>query len=431
MGCALKTPSKLEVSPGPLEEKNIEKRACTRKNWESPQPLKPDENADLSFVNPPRAAVMPFDGQSPLAVGLQSPNFQSPNLGTRATQDVRDSAVLPKLRREHNRLEFRNPDNATDLAKYLGYALTQYSQAQLSFGMANISNLPNEVLELIFQAILLQSTRYDLVTHEKKFARPMREFRLVCRRWSNLITDRHLYQTLVFRRGTRAMQFINLQKASLRLPFSDVRPKCQVLAIDRLWTCGAPLILASDLGRFQLPNITHLAAGEHCAAKLVFSLAAALKPTLTMLSIFQPICQDDRRSIPRTFKILEAQLQGLHIEDPDVLDLTSHFKLSSLRLLRIDSYIEGREDHSEMDMFLDAPIEILVLGSCIQTHLEDPEQTLLLDLLDKFRSLRRLVFCEMDSNFSLPEDSMRACRDHQVRCLYRDCSSLSELMVSR
>ncbi|KAI7934156.1 hypothetical protein MJO28_017255 [Puccinia striiformis f. sp. tritici] len=403
--------------------------------------------------------------------------------------------------------------------------------------MANISNLPNEVLELIFQAILLQSTRYDLVTHEKKFARPMREFRLVCRRWSNLITDRHLYQTLVFRRGTRAMQFINLQKASLRLPFSDVRPKCQVLAIDRLWTCGAPLvrdydmltplhlvelvelfkdtiveleleftaslwlptstiqaigrikklhtlrlsydqerthisssdeeeigrhhdpdffcsllsaaqglkcldfgmfyarnipqILASDLGRFQLPNITHLAAGEHCAAKLVFSLAAALKPTLTMLSIFQPICQDDRRSIPRTFKILEAQLQGLHIEDPDVLDLTSHFKLSSLRLLRIDSYIEGREDHSEMDMFLDAPIEILVLGSCIQTHLEDPEQTLLLDLLDKFRSLRRLVFCEMDSNFSLPEDSMRACRDHQVRCLYRDCSSLSELMVSR
>ncbi|KAI9604005.1 hypothetical protein H4Q26_003615 [Puccinia striiformis f. sp. tritici PST-130] len=100
-------------------------------NWESPQPLQPDENADLSFVNPPRAAVMPFDGQSPLAVGLQSPNFQSPNLGTRATQDVRDSAVLPKLRREHNRLEFRNPDNATALPDIVG--LVQISALTLSY----------------------------------------------------------------------------------------------------------------------------------------------------------------------------------------------------------------------------------------------------------------------------------------------------------
>ncbi|KNE87385.1 hypothetical protein PSTG_19230 [Puccinia striiformis f. sp. tritici PST-78] len=113
----------------------------------------------------------------------------------------------------------------------------------------------------------------------------MREFRLVCRRWSNLITDRHLYQTLVFRRGTRAMQFINPQKASLRLPFSDVRPKCQVLAIDRLWTCGAPLVRDYDmLTPLHLVELVELFKDTIVELELEFTASLWL-PTSTIQAI--------------------------------------------------------------------------------------------------------------------------------------------------
>ncbi|KAH9465759.1 hypothetical protein Pst134EA_033452 [Puccinia striiformis f. sp. tritici] len=109
----------------------------------------------------------------------------------------------------------------------------------MSSNTHNIPDLPNEVLELIFQAILSGDQSWYPPTHERESATPIGELRIVCRRWSNLITDRHLYHRLVLDNGTRAKQFINHRKASLRLSPSNIRPKCQVLHVGELWTWGA------------------------------------------------------------------------------------------------------------------------------------------------------------------------------------------------
>ncbi|KNF01698.1 hypothetical protein PSTG_05125 [Puccinia striiformis f. sp. tritici PST-78] len=100
--------------------------------------------------------------------------------------------------------------------------------------MANISNLPDEVLGLIFQDIFPKNPWGD---HDKSIGK----LRLVCRRWSNFLTDHYLYQTLSIRSSTRALQFIIHQIPSLRLQFSNVRPKCKVLNVRELWTYEAPV----------------------------------------------------------------------------------------------------------------------------------------------------------------------------------------------
>ncbi|KAI7951839.1 hypothetical protein MJO28_007523 [Puccinia striiformis f. sp. tritici] len=105
--------------------------------------------------------------------------------------------------------------------------------------MPSISDLPNEVLQLIFETILSKNEPWYPQTSENKWAKPIGESRLVGRRWSDLLTDRLLYQTLAIDNGTRAKQFINHRKASLRLSSSNVRPKCQVLHVGELWTWGA------------------------------------------------------------------------------------------------------------------------------------------------------------------------------------------------
>ncbi|KAI9612437.1 hypothetical protein KEM48_004170 [Puccinia striiformis f. sp. tritici PST-130] len=299
--------------------------------------------------------------------------------------------------------------------------------------------------------------RYDIETQGKKPAESVGKLRSVCRRWSSLITDRHLYQTLEISCGTRAMEFINHQKASLAPPFSDVRPKCRVLKIYQFWTFGAPpdkdwdmvtpalieglielfnntivelelefidtlslpdstiqtigriknlrtlrlrnmrvkafdspdsededdsdndphffysllsaaqelkcLIIArfdtdhlpkiseSDLARFQLPSITHLVAEEYSPANLVLSLALALKPTLTMLSIFQLI-YDHADNYVALLELLQDKLQGLQIMSRRILDTISNLTFSSLRLLHIDAYKYGRPDYLKLAMFL-------------------------------------------------------------------------------
>ncbi|KAI7956057.1 hypothetical protein MJO29_007456 [Puccinia striiformis f. sp. tritici] len=385
--------------------------------------------------------------------------------------------------------------------------------------MANISNLPDELLGLIFQDIFPKN-RWG--HHDKSIG----ELRLVCRRWSNLLTDQHLYQTLVFESGPRALQFIVLQIPRLRLQFSNFRPKCKVLRVHDLCIYGAPLrndmvthrlleglieifhdtivelglgfinhlslptstiqaigriknlrtlrldygqqdegigchhdsnffcsllsaaqglerltigmfdppnlpkILAADLGRFQLPHITHLVAEDYPPSELLLSLAIALKPTLTMLSTPCTTC-DDEEDFPRMLKILENQLQGLHVAHPMIFDTISHVKFSSLRVLHIDLFEYSRVDELNLDRFLHAPIEILVLSSRLRHLLDDPDQIFLLHLFEIFRSLRRLVLCEAQSNFSLQEVSSRACQDRQIECLYRNDPSLSELMVSQ
>ncbi|KAI7934155.1 hypothetical protein MJO28_007510 [Puccinia striiformis f. sp. tritici] len=384
--------------------------------------------------------------------------------------------------------------------------------------MANISNLPNEVLGLILQT-LISKNRWG--HHDKS----MGELRLVCRRWSNLLTDQHLYQTLEIESGTRAMKLITHQIPNLRLQFSNVQPKCKVLKIWELWTGGKvlitdkdmvtppllealmelfydtiieldlefidnlslptstiqaigriknlrtlrlsyeqrkaetscehdpdffcsllsaaqglkclvidiadidhlPKILASHLGRFRLPNITHLVAEQYCSAELVLSLVVTLKSTLTVVSNFDCI-DDDEEYVPHMYEILQDKLQGLHLTELFILKHIPNLKFTSLRLLSIENFDADILDSSELDMFLHSPIEILVLcGS--DTH--ESNSTFLLDQFTRLPSLKKLVFYGVDSTFSAPEYYLKACQDHQIQCFYRDNPSLLELMVSR
>ncbi|KNE91673.1 hypothetical protein PSTG_14893 [Puccinia striiformis f. sp. tritici PST-78] len=377
--------------------------------------------------------------------------------------------------------------------------------------MANISNLPDEVLGLIFQDIFPKNCSGY---HDRSIGK----FRLVCRRWSNFLTDHYLYQTLSIRSSTQALQFILHQIPSLRLQFSNVRPKCKVLNVWELWTYEAPVknhmvtpplleglieifhdtivelglgfinhlslptstiqaigriknlrtlrldyeqqdeeigyhhatdffcsllsaaqglkcltigmfdppnlpkILVSDLGRFQLPHITHLVAGDNSPPDLLLSLAIALKPTLTIVSYFRIFTCNDEQDVPCMFKILEKQLQGLYIVHLSILETISHVKFSSLRLLHIDLFVYYRLDELKLDMFSCAPIEILVLSSHLQYLLKDSDQAFLLYLFKIFRSLRRLVLCQTHSNLPFPENCLKACQDHQIECLYRNDS---------
>ncbi|KAH9446161.1 hypothetical protein Pst134EA_033088 [Puccinia striiformis f. sp. tritici] len=390
--------------------------------------------------------------------------------------------------------------------------------------MARISDLPNEVLRQIFQAILSGNKAGGHAITDKNSVSSTGELRLVCRRWSHWLTDQHLHRTLRIASGTRAMQLIINQIPRLRLQFpNNVRPKCKVLSVSELWTGGTalitdhdmvtpplleglielfydtivdldltfvdnlslptstiqaigriknlrtlrlnyirreeetsckhdtdffcsllsaaqglkelviesfdtdhiPNILASHLGRFQLPNIIHLEAEYNSPAELVLSLAVALKPTLTMLSDIDLMDDDEEKYVPRIFEIVQDKLQGLNISNLDILDSISHLKFTSLRLLRIQTWDTSISDSSQLDMFLCAPIEILVLSGS-ETHRSN--STFLLDQFTRLPSLRKVVFWGVDSTFSAPENYLKACQDHQIECFYRHHSSFLELM---
>ncbi|KAI9613671.1 hypothetical protein KEM48_003723 [Puccinia striiformis f. sp. tritici PST-130] len=176
-------------------------------------------------------------------------------------------------------------------------------------------------------------------------------------------------------------------------------------------------ISAHDLARFQLSNIKHLVADAHSSAELVLSLAVALKPTLTMVSILSTY-HIDTAYVSLILKTLEDTLQGLHV-DTKVFNNVSHLNFSSLRLLHIDSSKHGLPDHSKLAVFSHAPIEVLVLSSHYEPPRQQPDQTFLQNIFENFRSLKRLVFYGMDSKFSLPEDCFRLCQDHQVESIPR------------
>ncbi|KAI7951831.1 hypothetical protein MJO28_007515 [Puccinia striiformis f. sp. tritici] len=189
-----------------------------------------------------------------------------------------------------------------------------------------------------------------------------------------------------------------------------------------------PKILVSHLGRFQLPNIRHLVAEDEDVIELVFSLAVALKSTLTMASKIDLI-DNDEEYVPLMFGILQDKLQGLHIYNPDKFAGIPNLNFTSRRLLRIDDCMHDPDlDLSKLDMFTYAPIEILVLSGS-DTHKSC--STFVLYQVTRLRSLRKLVFYGVDLTFSAPENYLKACRDHQVECFNRYKPSLEELMVSQ
>jgi hypothetical protein len=103
-------------------------------------------------------------------------------------------------------------------------------------GMPRISDLPLEILELIFSHLIsisphLRSGYHRL--HRAYFEAPSAAYlRLVCRAWADWLYEHHLYRTLTFDSAHRSLAFIELigRRSSRMLP----RAKCQDLEVDYL-----------------------------------------------------------------------------------------------------------------------------------------------------------------------------------------------------
>ncbi|KAI9612444.1 hypothetical protein KEM48_004177 [Puccinia striiformis f. sp. tritici PST-130] len=132
------------------------------------------------------------------------------------------------------------------------------------------------------------------------------------------------------------------------------------------------------LARIQLPNITHLVAGPTTSVQVAFTLAIALKPSLTMLEYDVYNGEDFRR----VSEILEDTLQGLGI---------AHLGMKGFRL-----------DVLHMEKLSYASIEILALSACM-SGCEGVFKAPCLPF-KRLPALRRLVFYTFDSGFSVPED---------------------------
>jgi hypothetical protein len=104
-------------------------------------------------------------------------------------------------------------------------------------GMANISELPQEILDLIFQYIIAASrpTRgRPWVHHHGVVLYRAGPLRLVCRTWADWLYQHHLYHSLSFSSTSQSLAFIDhLQTRSRTFP----RPHCENLRVANIWTC--------------------------------------------------------------------------------------------------------------------------------------------------------------------------------------------------
>ncbi|PLW50076.1 hypothetical protein PCANC_08206 [Puccinia coronata f. sp. avenae] len=103
--------------------------------------------------------------------------------------------------------------------------------------MANISELPQEILDLIFQYIIAASrpTRgRPWVHHHGVVLYRAGPLRLVCRTWADWLYQHHLYHSLSFSSTSQSLAFIDhLQTRSRTFP----RPHCENLRVANIWTC--------------------------------------------------------------------------------------------------------------------------------------------------------------------------------------------------
>ncbi|KNF06038.1 hypothetical protein PSTG_01032 [Puccinia striiformis f. sp. tritici PST-78] len=206
--------------------------------------------------------------------------------------------------------------------------------------------------------------------------------------------------------------------------------------LDLFWirSSDVPDIPRSYLPSHLLPNITRLKfyfPPEDCPLDGIVSLVIALKSSLRMLTItHQPnmytrrgndtyhyfnginkIRVNDHRLLP-LFEALQNTLEGLSISSSRMLTTFTQLKFTKLRVLKVKSWDGCISRFLNLDMFSDAPIQLVYLkGREIDNH----PPILDLDPLARLPKLRLVLFQpDYEVGFSLPESYTNACEDHGV-----------------
>jgi len=112
--------------------------------------------------------------------------------------------------------------------------------------MVGISDLPDDILDIILGHLLETNTSFTsilpcyeperaewvhrIATHMRQVAGS--SLRLVCRRLSRWLWERHMFQMLVFKSSFQVNAFLARLDQASSLPI----PKCRYLKISNLWT---------------------------------------------------------------------------------------------------------------------------------------------------------------------------------------------------
>ncbi|KAA1102796.1 hypothetical protein PGTUg99_036057 [Puccinia graminis f. sp. tritici] len=100
--------------------------------------------------------------------------------------------------------------------------------------MANILDLPDEVLDIIFEYLVSAELAYNLTASLNERRRCARSttinLRLVCRKWADWFYIHHLYDALLFPAKNAYRKSTLIQNLTERSP-SLAWPKCRVLSV--------------------------------------------------------------------------------------------------------------------------------------------------------------------------------------------------------
>ncbi|KAI9627991.1 hypothetical protein H4Q26_018268 [Puccinia striiformis f. sp. tritici PST-130] len=205
--------------------------------------------------------------------------------------------------------------------------------------------------------------------------------------------------------------------------------------LDLFWirSSDVPDIPRSYLPSHLLPNITRLKfyfPPEDCPLDGIVSLVIALKSSLRMLTITHQPNMYTRRGNDTyhyfnginkirvndqgfaSFEALQNTLEGLSISSSRMLTTFTQLKFTKLRVLKVKSWDGCISRFLNLDMFSDAPIQLVYLkGREIDNH----PPILDLDPLARLPKLRLVLFQpDYEVGFSLPESYVNACEDHGV-----------------
>ncbi|KAA1067181.1 hypothetical protein PGT21_012296 [Puccinia graminis f. sp. tritici] len=407
--------------------------------------------------------------------------------------------------------------------------------------MANILDLPDEVLDIIFEYLVSAELAYNLTASLNERRRCARSttinLRLVCRKWADWFYIHHLYDALLFPAKNAYRKSTLIQNLTERSP-SLAWPKCRVLsvfhmrppakfyrlrtrttkdkkeqrpknawdileslvelfahslneldmifldfvslplgtieAIGRIrnlrvlrlgihWAIGTmftrvavkcgpaetrpdspclrsliiaaqnlkrldlehlhPVVLSStigsDLANYQLPAITQLDLGVdwECSLDGFVSLAAALKPTLKVLTLHGN-SRDYGRKVKPIFEILRETLEGISVYSEQVLTQVLDFEFPKLRVFATQFWMGCICELLTQKMFSYAPIEIIALDEGAAEY--RMKRSLPFDPFANKPKLRRLILSDSsdyDYHEPPPKPIRSACKAHGIEII--------------
>ncbi|WAR53637.1 hypothetical protein PtB15_3B145 [Puccinia triticina] len=176
-----------------------------------------------------------------------------------------------------------------------------------------------------------------------------------------------------------------------------------------------PIIESRTFSGHQIPTITRLEAGlDGESVSRLIELSVFLKQTLRVLSLSQRWQGDYSEKLVPVFENLRENLEGLFINDakflgPQVLQL--HFP--RLRVFKTVFWNGPLGNLLDQPMFSSAPLDLLALQASFceqQSTSDDPR----LNPFSNLHILRRLVFCDIPSDWECPATYLDLCRAKNI-----------------